>query len=226
MTFTVMAGCPRTGQMGMCTTSFSPIAGSRVPALQPGRGILVVMAFAAPALVMFGGRLLDEGRSAQQVLDALRRNDAFPEHRQIGVVDVEGRTAANTGTAAVPYAEHRIGDQFIVLGNVVASERVIDAMYSSFERSAGEGLSERLLRGIEAGRDAGGQLDGQRSAFIKLLEPLQDTLALDLRVDFSSEPVGALREAHDRALSLDARLSALLRGQGVAPSSHASPRDA
>lgn len=216
MTFTVMARCPATGQTGICTTSFSPIAGSRVPELRSDRGILVVMAFAAPALVMYGGRLLARGMDAPAVLRAMRANDPFPEHRQIGVIDAAGRAAANTGTSAVPYAEHRVGDQYIVLGNVVAGVQVIDAMQDAFERSAGEPLCERLLRGIEAGRDAGGQLDGQRSAFIKLTEPTAESALLDLRVDYSREPVGALRQAFERALTLDGAAASRLRGAGRA----------
>lgn len=60
---------------------------------------------------------------------------------------------------------------FVVLGNVVASEAVITAMQIGFRNAEELPLSERLLRGIEAGRDAGAQLDGQRSAFIKVLGP-------------------------------------------------------
>jgi len=203
MTFTVMARCERSGRLGMCTTSFSPIAGSRVPAIIPGVGALAVMSFAAPAMVMFGGRRLLDGRDAGDVLDELRANDPYPEHRQIGVIDARGNLAANTGAAAVPYAEHRCGDQFIVLGNVVASSAVIAAMYETFEATAGEPLAQRLLRGIEAGRDAGGQLDGQRSAFLKLGMPQQEALLVDFRVDYHQEPVGALRGIFDRVLEAD-----------------------
>lgn len=205
MTFTVMARCDRSGRLGMCTTSFSPIAGSRVPGIVPGVGILAIMSFAAPAMVMYGQRQLRSGCSAREVLSSLRANDPYPEHRQVGVIDAQGQTAANTGSAAVPYAAHRCGDQFIVLGNVVASEAVVDAMFETFAGSEGEPLAERLLRGIEAGRDAGGQLDGQRSAFLKLATPQQESLLADFRVDFNHEPVGALRETFERALNEDPR---------------------
>lgn len=175
------------------------------------------MAFAAPPLVMFGARLLDQGVVADAVLDAMRRNDTYPEHRQIGVIDGEGHMAANTGTAAIAYADHHVGENYIVLGNVVASEKVIEGMKRGFEDSKGLPLCERLLRGIEAGRDAGRQLDGQRSAFIKLLDPCDEHLTLDLRVDLHEEPVGALRLAYERALSMDARLAEVL-GMKVVPS--------
>jgi uncharacterized Ntn-hydrolase superfamily protein len=165
---------------------------------------------------MFGARLLDQGMVADAVLGAMRRNDAYPEHRQIGVIDREGRVAANTGTAALAYAGHQVGENYIVLGNVVASEKVIEGMKRGFENSKSLPLCERLLRGIEAGRDAGGQLEGQRSAFIKLLDPSEEHLALDLRVDLHEEPVGALRLAYERALLMDARLAEVL-GMKVVP---------
>ena len=206
MTFTVMARCPESGRFGMCTTSFSPIAGSRVSGFEPAQGALAIMSFAAPALVLFGQRLLRQGLSADAVLDALLRNDPYPEHRQIGILDARGGVAARTGSAAVPFAEHRCGANFIVLGNVVASQAVIDAMYASFIAVTEPSLPQRLLKAVEAGRDAGGQLDGQRSAFLRLSDPGREHLLLDLRVDFADEPVGELRGVFEGVLARDPAL--------------------
>lgn len=212
MTFTVMARCPASGRFGMCTTSFSPIAGSRVSGFEPEHGVLAVMAFAAPALVYFGQRLLRQGLGAADVLEALRRNDPYPEHRQIGILDARGGSVARTGTAAVPYAEHRCEGSFIVLGNVVASAGVVAAMHDVFAAGLELPLSERLLRAIEAGRDAGGQLDGQRSAFLRISEPDREHLLLDLRIDLDDEPVGMLRRAYEGVLARDAALERAVLG--------------
>jgi hypothetical protein len=55
---------------------------------------------------------------------------------------------------------------------------------------------ERLLRAIEAGRDAGGQHGGQRSAGLLIHSAAGGVPYLDLRVDEHPEPVGEIRRIH------------------------------
>jgi uncharacterized Ntn-hydrolase superfamily protein len=54
----------------------------------------------------------------------------------------------------------------------------------------------RLLRGIEAGRDAGGQHGGQQPAAL-LVHQGRSFAHVDLRVDVHPEPVGELRRVFD-----------------------------
>ncbi|HLQ23968.1 MAG TPA: DUF1028 domain-containing protein [Gemmatimonadales bacterium] len=59
-----------------------------------------------------------------------------------------------------------------------------------------EDLEERLLRTIEAGRDAGGQHGGQQSAAL-LVYDNRPFAHVDLRVDVHTEPIGELRRVFD-----------------------------
>jgi uncharacterized Ntn-hydrolase superfamily protein len=79
-----------------------------------------------------------------------------------------------------------------VLGNAIASEQVIDAMEQAYLANPALDLEERLLRSIEAGRDAGGQPEGQRSAALVVYDR-KEFARVDLRVDLHEEPVGELR---------------------------------
>ena len=65
-------------------------------------------------------------------------------------------------------------------------------MAEAFETSVQEPLEERLMRAIEAGRDAGGQHGGQFSAGI-IVHDWEVFPRVDLRVDHHDEPVGELR---------------------------------
>ena len=69
-------------------------------------------------------------------------------------------------------------------------------MARTFESSETEDLEERMLRAVEAGRDAGGQPEGQRSAALIVYRD-ESYPWMDLRVDAHQEPVGELRRVYE-----------------------------
>jgi uncharacterized Ntn-hydrolase superfamily protein len=83
-----------------------------------------------------------------------------------------------------------------VLGNAIAGEGVIDAMENVFLSNPSEDLEERLMRAIEAGRDAGGQPNGQRSAAL-LVYDRKSFSRVNLRVDIHESPEAELRRIFD-----------------------------
>lgn len=195
-TFTVIGRCPRTGRLGIATATRSLAVGSRVPHVRPHLGAVAVMAIADARLGQSALRFLEMGYKAPSVIEELVRSDPYAECRQLGVVDDDGFAAARTGTMNRNWAGHHVGDGYVVLGNVLVGEHVLDAMESAFTANAAEDLEERLLRGIEAGRDAGGQHGGQRSAALLVYES-KPFAHVDLRVDVHGEPVGELRRVFD-----------------------------
>ena len=139
---------------------------------------------------------LEEGASAAAVLGRLAASDPYIEARQIGVVDAQGRTAARTGSENRDWKGHYEGDQFIAMGNRLTSRATVDAMVEAYRNNAEEALEERLMLAIEAGRAAGGQHGGQRSAAIKVCEDL-DYPIVDLRADDYDDPAAELRRLFD-----------------------------
>jgi uncharacterized Ntn-hydrolase superfamily protein len=95
------------------------------------------------------------------------------------------------------WAGHRIGDGYIVLGNLLKGPQVLDAMEEAFLTDRDEDLEERLLRAIEAGRDAGGEMGGQQFSAALLVHDRKTFARVDLRVDVHDEPVGELRRVFD-----------------------------
>ncbi len=119
------------------------------------------------------------------MIEELVKGDPYAEYRQLGVIDADGFAAARTGKMNRDWAGHHVRDDYIVLGNVLTGEHVLDAMEKAFTADPAEDLEERLLRTIEAGRDAGGQHGGQQSAAL-LVYDNRPFAHVDLRVDVTS----------------------------------------
>ncbi|MCC6944161.1 MAG: DUF1028 domain-containing protein [Thermomicrobiales bacterium] len=196
MTFTVIGRCERTGMLGIGTATSSFAVGVRVPFIRSALGAVAIMAIADERLGLQALKLLELGYKAPAVIDEMARLDPYAEYRQLGVIDDDGIGAARTGANNRDWAGHRVGENYVVLGNVLAGEHVIDAMEKAFVANPDEDLEERLMQSIEAGRDVGGQIGGQRSAALKVYD--RKTFSrVDLRVDIHDEPVGELRRVFD-----------------------------
>lgn len=199
-TFTILGRCARTGALGVITATGEMAVGSRVPFVADGIGAVATQALTDPRLGKKGLDLLREGKSASEALDALAALDPHVETRQLGIVDATGAAAARTGSQNSDWKGHLTGDGFVSMGNRLTGEAVVDAMADCFQRTAKEPLWARLMQSIEAGRDAGGQHGGQRSAAIYVCEDLGYPL-VDLRADDYDEPVDELRRLYDLYVS-------------------------
>ncbi|MCY3752596.1 MAG: DUF1028 domain-containing protein [Alphaproteobacteria bacterium] len=192
MTFTCIARDAATGELGIATATRSLAVGVRVPHVSR-LGAVAIMAIADYRLGRLAQDLLANGCPAEAVIDGLVATDPYPEYRQLGIIDAEGRAAARTGRENRDFAGHHVRDGLIALGNVLVGEHVLDAIEAGFQ---GGSLAERLLAALEAGRDAGGQHGGQNSAALVAWGGHGFPL-VDLRVDIHEEPVGELRRVFD-----------------------------
>ena len=195
MTFTLIGRCPNTYQLGIGITTYSLAVGGYCPLIKPGVAALSSQAYANPQLGALAMHLLETGFSGAKVLKELKDHDPHIEYRQLGIVDKNGAAVARTGNMTLPWAGHIVGDGFVAMGNVLTGKEVVKAMAQAFTTSADLALEERLLLAIEAGRDAGGQPEGQRSAGL-IVYDREDYPLMDLRVDAHDEPVGELRRVY------------------------------
>jgi uncharacterized Ntn-hydrolase superfamily protein len=195
MTFTIVGRCRRTGHFGIGIATSSPAVSSRCTFVSRD-GAVAFQSVPDPRLGALGLRMIEQGWSARKIVDELVSTDTWPGKRQIGIVDRDGRSAAYTGDDNVDWAGHLTGQDFVAMGNVLAGPEVAEAMATEFGQAESEDLEERLLRTIEAGRDAGGQDEGQTSA--GLLTFGGHTFSrCDLRVDVHDEPIAELRRIFD-----------------------------
>ncbi len=165
MTYSIAARCEHTGQYGVAVATYSPRVGATVPMVVPNRCAVAFQCTVSPDFRQLASQLLSTGASADGVMAELAAKDRFWPKRQVSLVDSTGHVAAYTGDQAPAHAEHRIGQGFVVAGNVVTETCVSDA-YAEFERARSRDLplAERLLRALEAGARSGGQKEGLTSA--------------------------------------------------------------
>ena len=196
MTYSIVAHCKISGQYGVGIATYSPNVGARCPLVVPGKGAASIQAVANPQLILIARKLIEEGLSAEKVAAELLSGDPYPDYRQIAVVDIYGRAHAVTGAHNPAWCGHRVGDGYACAGNVLAGEQVVAAMAQAFEASEGEALAERLVRAVEAGRDAGGQPEGQNSSAL-LVYGRHSFPVVDLRVELHDTPEAELRRLWD-----------------------------
>jgi uncharacterized Ntn-hydrolase superfamily protein len=204
LTYTILGHCERTGQLGVGIATYSLGVGGYCPLLKTGVAALVCQAYGDPRLRAPAMLLLEEGHEPSAVLERLPRLDGFFDYRQVGIVDRRGRAAAWTGPKARPWAGHEAGPGYVALGNVLAGPRVIEAMAHAFVDAPALELNERLLRSLEAGREAGGQQLGgdhkaERSAAL-IVHDRDEYALMDLRVDAHATAIEELRRVRDAYL--------------------------
>jgi uncharacterized Ntn-hydrolase superfamily protein len=105
-------------------------------------------------------------------------------------VDRHGRAAVHTGSDNKDTKGSYIGEDYIVMGNYLAGQNVLDDMNEAWLSSAGELFENRLLKVVVAGRDAGGDMGGHRSAALLVYET-EAYARTDLRVDFVPKDSGS-----------------------------------
>src|SRR5215204_3785449 len=200
-TYSIAACDLEAGQWGVAVQSKFLSVGSVVPWAEPGVGAIATQAYANPRYGPNGLDLLREGKSAQEAVDALTAGDEGREHRQLGIVDAEGRAATYTGEECYDWAGGRTGDGYAAQGNILVSAETVDALVETFEGSGGRPLAERLLDCLAAAQAAGGDKRGQQSASLLIVErdggyaQLSD-IVVDLRVEDHERPIEELQRIY------------------------------
>ena len=200
-TYSICACDLAAGQWGVATQSKFLAVGSVVPWAEPQVGAVATQAYANPRYGLEGLALLRSGLSAEEAVARLTPADEGRAHRQLGIVDAEGRAATYTGEECHAWAGGRTGDGYAAQGNILVSGATVDALADAFEVSAGRPLAERLLDCLDEAEAAGGDSRGRQSAALLVVERdggyanLSDVL-VDLRVDDHPDPLVELRRIH------------------------------
>jgi uncharacterized Ntn-hydrolase superfamily protein len=195
MTFSIVAHCSRTGQLGVAVSTAVPAVGAMCPYIQAGVGAVSTQSWVNPYLAIEALRSMEQGLPGPQALDAVLANDDAKDLRQIGVMDAQGRAASWSGKSCTHWFGHIVGPHFAVQGNMLVGEATITAMAAAFRGSEPLDLAERMLLAMEAGQAAGGDKRGRQSASLKVYER-EDYALLDLRVDEHAHPVAELRRVY------------------------------
>jgi uncharacterized Ntn-hydrolase superfamily protein len=200
-TYSIVACDLEAGQWGVAVQSKFLAVGSVVPWAEPHIGAIATQAYANPRYGPDGLALLREGFPAEEVVERLTTADEGRAQRQIGVVDGQGRAATYTGDGCQAWAGGRMGTGYAAQGNILVSQATVDALADTFEQTARNPLTLRLMDCLDAAQAVGGDSRGQQSASLLVVEAdggyagLSDVL-VDLRVDDHERPLEELRRIH------------------------------
>ena len=212
-TFSIVAIDPITGESGVAVTTRRPCVGNAVTWVRPGVGAVATQ---GRTRLEYGNDLLDlleRGVTPQQAMDRVVAADEGREHRQVGVIDMQGRTAQWTGAEQYGAEAHgdwvamRTGQHYAVQGNSLVGTHLVDAVADAFENSEEQQrhLADRLIEAINAGQVLGG--DGRhgetQSAAVLVADPRPgmsrrpDKVNVDINICEHPEPVGEMRRIYD-----------------------------
>lgn len=210
MTFSIVARCPRTGQIGAAVATSSIAVGARVAHCAAGVGGVLTQHRTDPRLGPRGLALLRSGCTAQETLAALTASIPLAHWRQLAVLDAAGNTAAFSGARTKPELGEAAAQNVCAIGNILANPNVPAVMLRGLQAVPHMSLAERLLHALDEGLAAGGEHQPVRSAHLLVVEAEPFPL-IDLRVDWHDQPIAELRALWDRyePLGADFRLRAL-----------------
>jgi uncharacterized Ntn-hydrolase superfamily protein len=200
-TYSIAACDLDAGQWGVAVQSKFLAAASVVSFAEPEAGAVATQAYANPRYGPEGLALLRDGASADEAVRRLTEADDGRDHRQLGIVDREGRSATFTGSECLDWAGGRTGPGYAAQGNILVSAATVDALAETFEGSAGRPLADRLLDCLASAQEAGGDRRGQQAAGLLVVQRdggyagLSDVV-VDLRVDDHPTPIEELRRIY------------------------------
>lgn len=196
-TYSIIARDPDSGELGMGVQSKAFAAGNRAMHAKGGVAVIAHQASANPMYGAIGIDLIERGYSPQEALDMMVASDEGRDRRQVAILDMQGRTAAWSGTGASDWKGHRCGRDYCAQGNILVGPEVVDAMAASIESSSGP-LAERLMDALDAAQAAGGDARGKQSGAILVVAPRAGSggfsdRVVDIRVDDHPRPLEELR---------------------------------
>jgi uncharacterized Ntn-hydrolase superfamily protein len=200
-TFSIVAFDPETGSLGVAVQSKFLAVGSVVPWARAGVGAVATQAMANYNYGPRGLELMSGGRTAGQTVEALISADEDREHRQVGIVDGQGRAATFTGVECFEWAGGLTGEHYAAQGNILVGSETVEAMASAYEETEGD-LAARLLAALDAGQAAGGDSRGKQSAALLIVREGggyggDNGRVVDLRVDDHPDPIRELIRIRD-----------------------------
>ena len=196
-TFSIVGFDPENGDLGIAVQSKFFAVGAVVPWAEAGVGAIATQSWANTTYGPRGLQLLKIGLSAEQTLEHLIKDDNVRESRQVGIVDASGNVSHFTGDECNGWAGAFSGQHYTAQGNILTGEDVVEAMGKAFEETNGE-LADKLLAGLIAGQEKGGDKRGQQSAALLVVRKnggyggFNDRY-IDIRVDDADKPIQELQ---------------------------------
>jgi uncharacterized Ntn-hydrolase superfamily protein len=188
-TFSILAISPSSELMGVAVASGSTYVGDRAPYAKPGIGVIATQGYTNVCYGVRGLELLVKGLTPQKALNRLLREDPERNLRQVAMMDFKGEKAVFTGANAPEYHGEIIGEDYIVIGNLLSKKEVVTSMSEQFESSSGN-LAWKMVKALKAGSESGGDKRGERSAALVVIGT--EKVEVEIKIDVHENPVEEL----------------------------------
>lgn len=185
-TWSTLAVDRKTGEIGIvgasCTFDVSGIA-----SIVPGKGAVVVQAGSSYFARMKGVELMGGSATPEEILKSMMAGEFHPESQQYGLIFLNSNTTplVHSGSEIMEWKGEKVGDDFLVMGNILTGEQVITNTYNAFDDNRDKQLADRLMLALQAGEVSGGDkrcgIQSARSAFLMIYKP-EDGAILKLAV--------------------------------------------
>jgi len=204
MTYSIVARCERTGDLGVAVTSSANRSGEIVPRIKSNVGAIARQGMIRMEVNMIDGRyrpfiLLEEGKSVNDVMQHLLHDDKFKEEKQYGVVDNNGNSLSHTGNDCPDVCGSITDKNVSVQGNTLTGDDVLKNVFNTFKDTEQLDLEERLMLSLESGNSCGGDKRvhlEKKSAGLKVYS--KDGIEkVNIEINDCSDPIPELRKKLD-----------------------------
>ncbi|GAA0722263.1 hypothetical protein GCM10009430_24500 [Aquimarina litoralis] len=225
-TFSIVAVDPVTGEMGSAGATcldIDDLSGEEgavvINDIILGIGVINTQAAWSPVNQAAARDRMEAGDSPQAILNWLFANDPASgsnQSRQYGIVDLIGgsggtpRSAGFTGTQNGAVANHIVGPNYAIQGNILISQDVLDDMETGFLNANGT-LADKLMAALQGAKRIGAQSNcasnqtSSKSAFLRVakVDDLYSNyghVTVDLNVsktNFAEDPIDVLQTTYD-----------------------------
>jgi len=188
-TFSILAISSNSKLMGVAVASGSVAVEDRVSYARPGIGVIATQAYTNVAYGINGLELLAKGLASKEALDRLLMEDLEKELRQVAIMDFKKRKAVFTGAKTPEFHGELVGEDYIVVGNLLTRKEVVNSMAEEFENSSGD-LTCRLAMALKAGRESGGDKRGEKSAALIVVGT--EKVKVKIKINVHESPIKEL----------------------------------
>ena len=97
--------------------------GSVVPFAKAGVGAVATQSYANTSYGPHALQLMEEGKTAEEALDIITKDDPERPLRQVGLIDAWGNPATFTGEGCYDWAGGQTGKHFAAQGNILVDDQ-------------------------------------------------------------------------------------------------------
>lgn len=195
MTFSIIARCERTGQLGAAISSSSPAVASRCIRAKAGVGVVASQNITDPNLSQILIEMMQYNLTPIDAGHELIKSTEFIQYRQLMALSATEVPFVFSGDHTLGTFATAQGKRAACAGNMLSSTAVPEKMLMTFEQSEGS-LASRLLESLVSGYHAGGEEGEVHSAGLLVVDKATWPI-VDLRVDWSDTPIEDLQKLWD-----------------------------